>query len=120
MGSASEFPENKLATALMVVLGLGIAALTIADVPPASWINEFQARSLGYSRKLTMVVLVIVILGPAAAIWAVVKAVREGSAAYARGEDEDDEDLDPPRRRRRRRDYDDDHPPPRRRRRDED
>jgi hypothetical protein len=97
MGSASDFPENKLATVLMVVVGLGIAALTIADVPPASWITEFQARSLGYySRELTMVVLVIVILGPAAAIWAIVKAVREGSAAYARGEDEDDEDLYPP------------------------
>jgi hypothetical protein len=121
MSASGDWQNSKLVTVLAIAAGIGLAVVGIADLPPISWINEWQGRSLGfYSVKLSMVIALFVFLIPAGIIVAIVKAVREASAAYA--PTEEDEDLYRPRRRRRRAEdeaVEDDRGPRERRRRKE-
>lgn len=131
------FQESGIGKAVLIGAGILLAVVMIvldqADVPPVSWINEFQASLLGgrYYPKLTFLILMLLALIPFLIVAGILNALRGGepprlrdegrrSARYDDYEEDDEDERRPPRRRLRRDDWEEDDPPPRRRlRRDE-
>jgi hypothetical protein len=52
-------------TGLMILIAVGMIVVTVADWPPASWVNDLQGKLTGfYSRKLTGVLLAGIAIQP--------------------------------------------------------
>jgi hypothetical protein len=78
---------GRVVTGVCILLGVGLAILTIADYPPASYINSFQAWLFGgtYFPQLTMILLLaaglLPILGIAAAVQALTRSAEDPQKA---------------------------------------
>src|SRR5262245_54409276 len=102
MGSRIDVTEEKYVIGFTLAATVVAVVLAIANLPPASWINEFQGRMFGYySRKLTALVLVLVSFGVVVVIRTLVLTIQD-AGTYTR-DDEPEVAYRRPRRRRRRR-----------------
>lgn len=69
--------QSRILAGVWILLGIGLAGLAIADVPPISWINDWQGQLLGfYSVKLTLILVVLLAALPVLILKGIWNAIR--------------------------------------------